>query len=140
MPDTQASLKGAKASSVSLKNSFTDLRGASLLAESFGLSLRYGKEYMDETPLVGEPGNFILQKSRDAPSQSQLQPPLKKEIAPASAPAKASAPPTPTPLKTDIPPAPIRKGSKGGDKSPITPGFKDRKGRKKSKVAVSTPK
>ena len=138
LPDTQGSLKSVKASSIPLKGSFTDLRGASLLAESFGLSLRYGKEYMDETPLVGEPGNFILRNSRDAPSQSQSQPPVKKDVAPS--PAKASSPPTPTPLKTDIPPAPLRKGSKGGDKSPTTPGFKDKKGRKKSKVAVSTPK
>ena len=138
LPDTQVSAKSTKAPSLSSKTSFTDLRDTSLLAESFGLSLRYGKEYMDENPIVGEPGNFILHKSRDAPSQLQLQPPAKKEVFPTSA--AVSAPQVPTPLKTEIPAAPIRKGSKGGEKSPITPSFKDKKGRKKSKVAVSTPK
>ncbi|KAB8237811.1 Mediator of RNA polymerase II transcription subunit 6 [Aspergillus alliaceus] len=35
-------------------------------AESFGLLARYGEEFMDENPLVGEPGSFILSKSGDA--------------------------------------------------------------------------
>ena len=90
---------------------------------------------MDENPLVGEPGSFILQKSREAPSQSQ------PKISSSSA--KPSAPPTPQ-LITDLPPASGKKSAKAGEKSPITPGFKDKKGRRKSKVAgaltTTTPK
>lgn len=35
------------------------------LAESFNLLARYGDEFMDETPLVGEPGSFILSRAGD---------------------------------------------------------------------------
>ncbi|KAF7587390.1 Mediator of RNA polymerase II transcription subunit 6 [Aspergillus hancockii] len=42
---------------------FQDTRN---LAESFSLLARYGDEYMDDNPLVGEPGSFILSKSGDA--------------------------------------------------------------------------
>ena len=136
MPESQGSAASSKAPLTSGKTSTADLRDASLLAESFALSLRYGNEYMDENPLVGEPGSFILTKSREVPSQSQIQ----SQTSNSTASTKPSAPPTPAPLKTDIPPGPFRKSSKGGEKSPITPGFKDKKGRKKSKVAVSTPK
>ncbi|KAI9808750.1 MAG: hypothetical protein M1825_003902 [Sarcosagium campestre] len=39
------------------------------LAEALSLTLRHGDEYMDETPLVGEPGNFILStKHANAPA------------------------------------------------------------------------
>lgn len=35
------------------------------LAESFNLLSRYGEEFMDENPLVGEPGSFILSRAGD---------------------------------------------------------------------------
>ena len=134
MPETQGSATSSKTPLTSEKTSTLDLQGAKLLAESFSLSLRYGNEYMDENPLVGEPGSFVLKRAREMPSQSQTQ----SQMSNSTASAKPSAPPTPAPLKTDLPPGPFRKGSKGGEKSPTTPGFRDKKGRKKSKVAVST--
>ncbi|KAL2863013.1 mediator complex subunit MED6 [Aspergillus lucknowensis] len=36
------------------------------LAESLNLLSRYGDEYMDESPLMGEPGSFILSRTADA--------------------------------------------------------------------------
>ncbi|KAL4976138.1 mediator of RNA polymerase II transcription subunit 6 [Aspergillus desertorum] len=36
------------------------------LAESFNLVARYGDEFMDESPLMGEPGSFILSRAGDA--------------------------------------------------------------------------
>ncbi|KAL8743901.1 MAG: hypothetical protein Q9190_003803 [Brigantiaea leucoxantha] len=42
-----------------------------LLSDSYRLYLRYGHRFMDENPLIGEPGSFILSKSKSK-SQSQL--------------------------------------------------------------------
>lgn len=140
MPDTQMSMKSNKASIVPENASVPDLRGPSLLAESLNLSNIYRNEYMDENPLVGEPGSFVLQKSREAalqsqsPSQSNSQP-----TANSSTSVKPSAPPTPAPLKTEGLPPEVKKSVKGGEKTPITPGTKDKK-RKKSKAATTTPK
>ncbi|KAL4782275.1 MED6 mediator subfamily complex component-domain-containing protein [Aspergillus varians] len=47
-------------------------------AESFNLLARYGDEFMDESPLVGEPGSFILSRAGDADrgaTSKQQQPP-----------------------------------------------------------------
>ncbi|MCJ1401379.1 Mediator of RNA polymerase II transcription subunit 6 [Xylographa trunciseda] len=146
LPDTQVSVKSNKTSHLSEKSSIPDLRGTSLLADSFRLANIYGAEYMDENPLVGEPGSFILQKSRDAAaqaqsqsqsqvsSQSQSQSTIKSSVV-----VKASAPPTPAPIKTEGLPPEVRKGVKAGEKTPVTPGTGGKK-RKKSRVAPGTPK
>ena len=140
MPDTQVSMKSTKASQLSEKSSIPDLRGTSLLADSFSLSNVYGAEYMDENPLVGEPGSFILQKSKEGASQSQTQAQSQSQSMSSSTPAvKPSAPPTPAPIKTEGLPLEVRKGVKAGEKTPITPGTREKK-RKKSKVAATTPK
>lgn len=59
MPDAETQPKTSLAGSSTVQ----DTRS---LAEAFSLLSRYGDEYMDETPLVGEPGSFILSKSGDA--------------------------------------------------------------------------
>lgn len=38
---------------------------ARTLREALRMTLQYGKEYMDDVPLVGEPGNFRLNKTKD---------------------------------------------------------------------------
>lgn len=128
VPDTQSQAKTSKAPSTSKALSAGDRQAARLMAESFALSIRYGNEYMDENPLVGEPGSFILSKSHEqAQTQPQAQPPNRTP--------KASAPPTPRP-KITVPPTTARKASKGGEKSPTTPGTKDKSAkRRKSKAA-----
>jgi len=116
-----------------------------MLAESWDLSLRYRNEYMDENPLVGEPGNFKLSKSRDSTmtssmsTNSSMNQPF-KAVAPAK---KTPAPPEP--IKTDLPLEPSKKSSIGTAKSPVTPGTaKEKKARRKSKAAgaggTTTPK
>ena len=110
---------------------------AQLLEDSYRLTMRYGNEYMDETPLVGEPGAFKLNKIREAPrsiaatTERNASPILEPEV-----------PPIETTTTVEIPP---RKHSKGGDKSPTSATVKEKKMRRKSKVAgstttVSTPK
>lgn len=88
---------------------------------------------MDENPLLGEPGSFILTKSRDAPAGAQQRP---RGIGP---PPKIST--LPESKTADVAPT-MKKAVKVVEKSPISPGTKEKKQRRKSKVAVatSTPK
>ena len=150
MPATQETATTAKASK---STPGTDLQGVHMLAYSYELSDRYANEYMDENPIVGEPGSFKLSKSHNSSlatsmttskgsSQSQEVSKPSSQSADVATPAK-SAIPTPQ-LKTEDLPAPIRKGTKGSEKSPITPGTKEKKSRRKSKAAgdkgSTTPK
>ncbi|KAJ5806084.1 uncharacterized protein N7503_003686 [Penicillium pulvis] len=56
--DTQATSRAGLGIS-NTNSSFQDTRS---LAESFSLFTQYGDEFMDETPLVGEPGSFIMSR------------------------------------------------------------------------------
>ncbi|KAL4877680.1 mediator of RNA polymerase II transcription subunit 6 [Aspergillus karnatakaensis] len=76
MPDVDAtnktqSLVGAQGDDSS---TVQDMR---VLVDSFNLLSRYGDEFMDESPLMGEPGSFILSRAGDADrgAASKQQPP-----------------------------------------------------------------
>lgn len=150
LPTTQETATSAKTSKTS---SDLGLQGVQMLEYSYSLSDRYANEYMDENPIVGEPGAFKLSKSHNtslatsmtsSKTSSQAQDVTKpsSQSAEVATPAK-SAVPTPL-LKTEDLPAPVRKATKGGDRSPTTPGTKEKKSRRKSKAAsdkgVTTPK
>ena len=67
MPDaTQSSTAETQSTSKSglgvssTSSSYKDTRS---LAEAFHLFTQYGEEYMDEHPLTGEPGSFILSRA-----------------------------------------------------------------------------
>jgi hypothetical protein len=127
MPGTQDSSLSAKPPLASKLTSDYEYQGLQLLAESYTMSLRYGKEYMDDNPLVGEPGSFILSKSRETAAPNVA--PVAPKVPPLS---KRPAAPE---IKTANLTAPAKKGSKGAEKSPISPATKDRKARRKSKAA-----
>ncbi|KAL8725751.1 MAG: hypothetical protein Q9166_007151 [cf. Caloplaca sp. 2 TL-2023] len=129
IPGTQDSVSG-KASLPSKPVPNLDLQSTQLLEASLNLSLRFGREYMDENPLVGEPGSFIISKTRD--SQQLSQQPNPKPVSAATA--KTPAPQ----VMTDIPPT-AGKDSGGSDKSPMSPVTKEKKARRKSRPA-GTPK
>ena len=144
-PDTQstASFPRTKQPSLNEKNAAAfDPSGSNLLAESLGLALRYGSEYMDENPLIGEPGKFIIQKAKDAPVPSKLAAAAAASsgagagmTGKATPGASSSTPPVPPPpLKTDLA-AEVANKVRGGEKSPLTPG-----GKKKKKNKATTPK
>ena len=147
MPATQdtASTKGLAAPKTA---SDTDYQGLQMQAESYSLLSLYGNEYMDENPIVGEPGNFKLAKSKD-PAFASFASTNKTSFESVKAPTPAKTVPA-TQLKTVDLPVPVKKTSKGGEKSPTTPwGMKEKKARRKSKPAgvgdtftskVSTPK
>ncbi|KAI9718914.1 MAG: hypothetical protein M1812_003798 [Candelaria pacifica] len=132
LPETpsqsQTTTRSTKTPLTTALTSAADFQEARSLAESFSLTLRYGSEYMDENPLVGEPGAFHL-SSTHAHVQAQNQAQNKVPTA-----AKASAPPTPLQKPVPGPPTLARKGSKGGDRSPTTPGGAPKPKRRKSKA------
>ena len=135
-PDTQdtTSTKSSLAPKMIGESNYQDVR---LLAESWDLSFRYGNDYMDENPIVGEPGSFKLSKSRDLAISSSMS-----STASSYQPFRAPAKKVPAaPLKTDLPIEKDKKGTPGTAKTPNTAGFKEKKGRRKSKAAgASTPK
>lgn len=150
LPATQETTTSAKASKTT---SDMGLQGVRMLAYSYDLSDRYANEYMDENPIVGEPGSFKLSKSHNTSlatsmttsknsGQSQEASKPLSQSPEVAIPAKSAAP-TPQ-LKTEDLPAPVRKGTKGSEKSPTTPGIKEKKSRRKSKAAgdkgATTPK
>lgn len=57
--ETQSTAKASLGVSTT-SSSYKDTRS---LAEAFHLFTQYGKEYMDEHPLTGEPGSFILSRA-----------------------------------------------------------------------------
>ncbi|KAL2828284.1 MED6 mediator subfamily complex component-domain-containing protein [Aspergillus cavernicola] len=65
VPDADATNKAQSfmGAQVGASSTVQDLK---TLAESFNLLSRYGDEYMDESPLMGEPGSFILSRVGDA--------------------------------------------------------------------------
>lgn len=135
--------KAAKVSVASAANKNIDgseVQNLRTLTESFGLSFRYGKEYMDDTPLTGEPGHFILSKSKDT---GTLQPPTrgtgqmvgKSPFQTAAKEKQSTGQPKPPPIQTDVPPVTSKKSStKSANPTPIS--TKDRK-RRKSKQAIT---
>lgn len=147
---TQATMSTKKDSLVRKAVDNSDLQ---MLSDSYRLALSYGDEYMDENPIIGEPGSFKLAKSRSlqlstsaTSSMSAIKADSQQSLKVATPiPMKAAVTPQ---LKTEDLPAPVKKVNKGGDKSPTTPLGKEKK-RKKSKVPgawdpnaskVTTPK
>ena len=137
LPATQEPTSTTKSSQPSKPSPSTDLQSSALLASSFDLLLQHGAEYMDENPLIGEPGSFKLSKAREpgvpastTASQQPANQPLKANTTVAAKNA------TPLEVKTDVPSeaGTGRKGS-GSAKSPTTPGIaKKKKERRKSKA------
>ncbi|KAI9669811.1 MAG: Mediator of RNA polymerase II transcription subunit 6 [Caeruleum heppii] len=109
-----------------------------LLAASLRLALRHPTSTLDNPPLNGEPGSFILASSTINPAQQPGNPAAHPSNAAKSTTLNTtSSAPTPMPrLSSTSPPSPQlpTKGSKG-EKSPIAGEAGAGKRRKKSKVA-----
>lgn len=84
MPEAEAQQAKGPSGASQAGSTGAMVQDARTLAESFSLLSRYGDEYMDETPLVGEPGSFILSRSGDAdrgPAKQQQQRPGASNVA-----------------------------------------------------------
>ena len=125
MPGTPVgSINGSKVPSALKTNSGAGYQELQTLAESYHLSQVYGNEYMDENPLVGEPGSFRITKTKEVIPKPVLA--IATPFNTAAADGKIAESPV------------VPKKIKGGEKSPITPGTKEKKSRRKSKAAGAT--
>lgn len=72
VPDAQGSTKTPLTSSSTITNAKdTSYQDTRTLMEAMNLLSRYGDEFMDETPLSGEPGSFILSKANETGSTAR---------------------------------------------------------------------
>ena len=135
MPGSQSATSGQNNQNEARPSAATDTQ---TLINAIRMTMRYGKEYMDESPLVGEPGNFRLSKQKqtlvsptgaDLPTARLTSPPKDKSATPAQRPA------SPPMIQTDIPPVDSKKSAKASDRSPTTPGGSLKPKRRKSKIA-----
>jgi len=143
MPDAAAAIPtelATKAPASTATSSTMNVADTQALYESFGQFLRFGKEYMDENPLIGEPGSFVftsskqhLQAQHDMAAKKaaqQVASKLQTEIRPSPFP-EPSRQATPQ-IKTDVPNTGKRTKSPGAGA-----GGQRKPKRRKSKVAKS---
>ncbi|KAJ5783780.1 uncharacterized protein N7518_009457 [Penicillium psychrosexuale] len=102
------------------------------LAESFSLLTRYGDEFMDESPLVGEPGSFILSRTGGEATASAVKGALKTaaNLAPTSTPSTL-------PVRASTPQVRVETPGKASDKSNSPPSSTSDKGKRKKARIVS---
>ncbi|KAK5064882.1 hypothetical protein LTR84_000716 [Exophiala bonariae] len=112
---TQSSTGDKSATTLSQPQPSDDFdSSARTLREALRMTLQYGKEYMDDVPLVGEPGNFRWTKARDGSnSQSKSQTSGAVSVPPGQSRAPSAAPTT-----TAVVPSTVNasKDAMGGDK------------------------
>lgn len=122
--DTQPSLPDKSSSSPQVEE--PDDSNQQTLWNALRMTLQYGKEYMDQIPLVGEPGNFRFNKARDPPAN------LVK--------GSGGTAPSGTPLPSRaVSAVPAPRVIADGDKSNPTPNTATTKKRRKSRAENSTP-
>lgn len=108
-------------------SSYQDTRS---LAEAFNLFTQYGDEFMDETPLVGEPGSFILSRAGGESERA----PGKASKAASKLTTAVNTPSGPT-GRVSTPQVRVETPGKASDKSSSPPSSGENKGkRRKSKV------
>lgn len=125
--ETQTSSKTGLGISTT-SSSFQDARN---LTESFSLFTRYGDEFMDENPLLGEPGSFIMSRAGGETDRT-----TGKTTAKAGPGAAATGGPLVPPGRVSTPQVRVDTPGKVSDKSSSPPSSGENKGkRKKSRVA-----
>ncbi|KAJ9200547.1 hypothetical protein DTO164E3_4122 [Paecilomyces variotii] len=129
MPDANAQSKASLAGPAMSGTTWEDTRN---LMESFSLLSKYGDEYMDENPLAGEPGNFILTRSSDATAARQQNKPA------TPVPGTIGRVGTPSFGKADAGKGP-KAAEKEKEKTPSTPDGDNKLKRKKSRVGTIAP-
>lgn len=131
--DSQAAGKAGLGVSTT-SSSYQDTRS---LAEAINLLTRYGDEYMDENPLVGEPGSFIL--SRNGGETDRAAGPAKpasNKITGATT-TGTSTPSGGPPGRVSTPQVRVETPGKASDKSSTPPSSAEHKGKRKKSKAVA---
>ena len=105
---------------------------ARTLREALRMTLQFGREYMDDVPLVGEPGSFRLNKTKDGSSG------LLKGTAAGSTSATPGQSRAPS-LGTAANAPSVSKANVGGDKGTTQSSAPPKPRRRKSKVGEASP-
>ncbi|OQE21329.1 hypothetical protein PENSTE_c012G08785 [Penicillium steckii] len=134
MPDiasqTQSSTEAPSTrSGLGISNTNSSYQDTRSLAEAFNLYTRYGDEFMDENPLQGEPGSFIL--SRNTGDNERGNKNTTKTASSSAATAN-----TPVPGRVSTPQVRVDTPGKASDKSNSPPSSGDNKGKKKKSRVV----
>ncbi len=141
VPGSQSQSGAARPSSVtSSAASSSTVADTQALYESFNQFVRYGSEYMDENPLVGEPGSFVFSSSKHH-LQSQQQAAQKAKAGKVQIVAQQLQDATPQPSRPSTPQSKVdtaplgKKNNKEGTKAVSGAPLKPK--RRKSRVATS---
>jgi mediator of RNA polymerase II transcription subunit 6 len=132
MPDAPSDTQSISKTNLGVSATTPNYQDTRSLAESFNLLTRYGDEFMDENPLAGEPGSFILSRTGGEGGGAGKQAAPKTGAGPSSLSVPASGPPgraTTPQVRVETP-----KGSDKGASPPSSGG--DRGKRKKSRNVV----
>lgn len=133
--DAQSTSKAGTGTGLGISGSGSSYQDTRSLADAFNLFTRYGEEFMDENPLQGEPGSFILSRTggeNDRAAGANKSTATAKPVA-ASAAASAN---TPVPGRVSTPQVRVDTPGKASDKSNSPPSSGENKGkRKKNRVA-----
>jgi len=127
-----------KTTAASLTQRSSQPEDVQTLYESFNQFTRFRGEYMDENPLVGEPGAFVFSSSKQHLQSQQQQAATKAQAArlqsqmQEAGPPQTSPPATPQPLNDTLS---GKKGGKGIERGTGAPKPK----RRKSKAPTSPP-
>lgn len=129
VPPSSAETQTSNKAGLGISTSSSNYKDTRSLAESFNLFTRYGDEFMDENPLVGEPGSFILsragEKDRASKNAAKSAPGRPRSTSPPAAPGRVTTPQ----VRVDTPGKLSEKSN-----SPTSSGENKVK-RKKSKIA-----
>lgn len=133
-PAPEGSQHGLSSLPAHVTSTSESLQDERLWGESLGMTLRYGSEYMDDNPLVGEPGSFILSSTRAVTQPGN--PVHQKLAAAAKGPAREA---TASPAAEDAAAAVAKKIVKDGDRSTTNSSAPAKAKRRKSKASPTTP-
>ena len=135
MPDiasqTQSSTEAPSTrSGLGISNTNSSYQDTRSLAEAFNLYTRYGDEFMDENPLQGEPGSFILSRNTGDNERGNKNTTKTASVSAATA-------NTPVPGRVSTPQVRVDTPGKASDKSNSPPSSGDNKGKKKKSRVVN---
>jgi len=135
----EASAK-APAVTATATSSTMNVADTDALYESFRLFSKYEKEYMDENPLIGEPGSFVFTSSKQHLQTQQDQAAKKAAQLAIPKPTLALKTTAPTP-EPSHPPSPLVKTETlaGKKNKGVDRGGQPKAKRRKSKATQSSP-
>lgn len=133
--DAQSTSKTSTGTGLGISGSGSSYQDTRSLADAFNLFTRYGEEFMDENPLQGEPGSFILSRTGENDRAAGANK-ANATVKPAAVSASASAN-TPVPGRVSTPQVRVDTPGKASDKSNSPPSSGENKGKRKKNRVVN---